>query len=552
MFIQFAVADAMGKLLKSTDSVYDYITKRKAGGISQAEFRKFQKGGNAQQKASVNELFGIDVDSITYDDFIYKMETTSDEIFKSRETAIKTIKASKNAIANAVNTNADVATLDSNTAFAEGMSVFKTKDGKFVSISKQGDNYYIYADNNISKPLTKAKLKSVVKTLNGEQTQTKPKAKKPKAPQATQTPQGTATTAPVVTPAVATDTNTTAQHTTDTTTETGVKPTENTAPVNQSTDTTNSDTTAQNKPTTTDSAEDTTDTKPKPTTTEETSAVDKDKPATDQAEDNTTTPEKPKKPATPKTSKAPAKPETPKSTKAPTKATARRGVIRIVMSKDNKPTLRGAAVKDGKQYVSDGFFAARYTDILEGVTEVPAKDYPFEVFDRVIKENSDATAEERVKIDADAIRALVPTKKAEYSEKIMRIGKNFYQLPYVSKIIDSITNPQVFLKKKGDFNPIYIKGDNGEAVFLPIRLREGQVKPVYEADYANYTDADKAKAQKEREQKALERKKQLEKERAEREAEEKKRAEEYEKSRKEEKQRNIDILMVALYRCCRY
>ena len=215
------------------------------------------------------------------------------------------------------------------------------------------------------------------------------------------------------------------------------------------------------------------------------------------------------------------------------------------MSKDNKPTLRGAAVKDGKQYVSDGFFAARYTDILEGVTEVPAKDYPFEVFDRVIKENSDATAEERVKIDADAIRALVPTKKAEYSEKIMRIGKNFYQLPYVSKIIDSITNPQVFLKKKGDFNPIYIKGDNGEAVFLPIRLREGQVKPVYEADYANYTDADKAKAQKEREQKALERKKQLAKERAEREAEEKKRAEEYEKSRKEEKQRNIDILTTA-------
>ena len=153
------------------------------------------------------------------------------------------------------------------------------------------------------------------------------------------------------------------------------------------------------------------------------------------------------------------------------------------MSKDNKATLRGAAVKDGKQYVSDGFFAARYTDILEGVTEVPAKDYPFEVFDRVIKENADATAEERVQIDADAIRALVPTKKAEYSEKIMRIGKNFYQLPYVSKIIDSITNPQVFLKKKGNYNPIYIKGDNGEAVFLPIRVKEGKIKTVYEADY---------------------------------------------------------------------
>lgn len=536
LLTHFAVADALGQILRSGNSVYDLVmSKGTTDGIVQAEFRRLQKEGNSQQKAAMNETFGIDIDSITYEEFIDKVQSTSRDVMISKQTAIKTRKQAKDAISHAINTNADIGVLDSNTAFAEGMSVFKTKDGKYVSVSKQGDSYYLYADGNISLPLTKAKLKSTIKALNGEQTQTKPKKKKPTATQATATTQGTQTTAPVVTPQVAPSSDTTPTPTTTAPmTETGVNKPQTATPSNQSTETRTGEETTENKPKATNSTEDTTTTKPKATTTEEPSTVKpKAEDTTAQTDENTQKP------------KAPAKPETPKSTKAPTKATARRGVIRIVMSKDNKPTLRGAAVKDGKQYVSDGFFAARYTDILEGVTEVPAKDYPFEVFDRVIKENSDATAEERVKIDADAIRALVPTKKAEYSEKIMRIGKNFYQLPYVSKIIDSITNPQVFLKKKGDFNPIYIKGDNGEAVFLPIRLREGQVKPVYEADYANYTDADKAKAQKEREQKALERKKQLEKERAEREAEEKKRAEEYEKSRKEEKQRNIDILTTA-------
>ena len=474
LLTHFAVADALGQILRSGNSVYDLVmSKGTTDGIVQAEFRRLQKEGNAQQKAAMNETFGIDIDSITYEEFIDKVQSTSRDVMISKQTAIKTRKQAKDAISHAINTNADVATLDSNTAFAEGMSVFKTKDGKYVSISKQGDSYYLYADGNISLPLTKAKLKSTIKALNGEQTQTKPKKKKPTTTQATTTTQGTQTTTPVVTPEVAPNSDTTPTTTTTTpTTETGVNQPTTTNPSNQSTETKKGEETAENKPKAKNNTEDTTTSKSKAKTTEESSTV---KPTTEdttaQAEDTT------KKP------KAPAKPETPKSTKAPNKATARRGVIRIVMSKDNKATLRGAAVKDGKQYVSDGYFAARYTDILEGVTEVPAKDYPFEVFDKVIKENADATTEERVQIDADAIRALVPTKKAEYGEKIMRIGKNFYQLPYVSKIIDSITNPQVFLKKKGNYNPIYIKGDNGEAVFLPIRVKEGKIKTVYEADY---------------------------------------------------------------------
>lgn len=189
---RFATMDYLGQLLMSKDSVYDLVSsKGRTDGIMQADFRKFQKEATTQEKASVNELFGIDVDSITYEDFIDKIQYTSRDVFESRQSSIQMRKQAKNAVSQAINTKSDVATLDGKTVFAEGMSVFKTKGGDYVAISKQGNQYYLYADNNISKPLTKAELKAVIKAINGEQTTTR--AKKPTT-QATQTQQRTQAT----------------------------------------------------------------------------------------------------------------------------------------------------------------------------------------------------------------------------------------------------------------------------------------------------------------------------------------------------------------------
>ena len=258
LLTHFAVADALGQILRSGNSVYDLVmSKGTTDGIVQAEFRRLQKEGNAQQKAAMNETFGIDIDSITYEEFIDKVQSTSRDVMVSKQTAIKTRKQAKDAISHAINTNADIGVLDSNTAFTEGMSVFKTKDGKYVSVSKQGDSYYLYADGNISLPLTKAKLKSTIKALNGEQTQTKPKKKKPTATQVTATTQGTQTTAPVVTPQVAPSSDTTPTPTTTApTTETGVNKPQTATPSNQSTETRTGEETTENKPKATNSTED--------------------------------------------------------------------------------------------------------------------------------------------------------------------------------------------------------------------------------------------------------------------------------------------------------
>lgn len=118
---RFATMDYLGQLLMSADSVYDFIVNKNGNSeILQAEFRGFQKDGSPQQKKSINELFGIDVDSITYEDFIDKMQRTSRETIESRKGVLQTRRQAKNAVLQAINTKSDVATLDGKTVFAEG------------------------------------------------------------------------------------------------------------------------------------------------------------------------------------------------------------------------------------------------------------------------------------------------------------------------------------------------------------------------------------------------------------------------------------------------
>lgn len=461
---RFATMDYLGQLLMSADSVYDFIVNKNGNSeILQAEFRGFQKDGSPQQKKSINELFGIDVDSITYEDFIDKMQRTSRETIESRKGVLQTRRQAKNAVLQAINTKSDVATLDGKTVFAEGMSVFKAKGGDYVAISKQGNQYFLYADNNISKPLTKAELKAVIKAINGEQTTARAKKPNAQAPQAQQGAQATSTAQTVATET----TGETTQRAVETTTETAAN---STVEENTSKPTTATETSVETENNGSETATQKARKKPKATETRTETAAETE--SITQSGDTSATAEQ--------------NPNQNRKTKAPAKTTARRGVVRLVMNKQTKDFLRGAAVKNGNQYVSDGFFVAKYNNVLEGVTDITTEKYPFDVFDRVISENASPAADERIALNGDDIRNLVPSKRAEYGENIMRIGDNYYQLAYVSKIMDSMENPQVFLKKKGDFNPIYIKGDNGEAVFFPIRVKGkgGKVKTVYEADYS--------------------------------------------------------------------
>ena len=166
---RFATMDYLGHLLMSKDSVYDAISNKRAGEIMQADFRNFQKEATPQQKKSINDLFGIDVDSITYDDFVDKIQTTNSEVLTSKKAELSAMSAAKKEIARVINTNeavADTNTITDKTAFKDGISVFKVSEKTYAGISKTADGkYMLYLDGNISHVLTKTELVNAIKAL---------------------------------------------------------------------------------------------------------------------------------------------------------------------------------------------------------------------------------------------------------------------------------------------------------------------------------------------------------------------------------------------------
>lgn len=198
---QFAVADALGQLMLTPDSVYDLVSSKRTDGIMQADFRNFQKGGRAEHKQAVNELFGIDVDGMTYEDFIETIKKTDKAKFDNILGGMSARAASKKAISYANNTGADIGTFDKGANIVDGTSVYKSKDGKVFAVTKAGNGYYLYNGEDISKKLTKAQLLEKIDALNGvapaTNQATEPTAKKgqktAKKPTAQTSPTGTQT-----------------------------------------------------------------------------------------------------------------------------------------------------------------------------------------------------------------------------------------------------------------------------------------------------------------------------------------------------------------------
>lgn len=164
---QFAVADALGELLMTPDSVYGVVSSKRTDGVTQSDFRNFQKGAKAEHKKAVNELFGIDVDGITYEEFIDKIKTTDATVFDNVKNGMAARASGKKAISKAAKENADIGTFDKKKNIVDGTSVYKTKDGKMFTVTKNGDEYYVYNGKDISKNLNKAELVKMVDALNG-------------------------------------------------------------------------------------------------------------------------------------------------------------------------------------------------------------------------------------------------------------------------------------------------------------------------------------------------------------------------------------------------
>lgn len=164
---QFAVADALGELLLAPESVYDLVSSNRTDGVMQSDFRNFQKNATAQSKKAINEMFGIDVDGITYEDFIEKIKTTDASVIEDKKGAINARRASKQAIAFANNMGESIKAFTKKSLQTEGTTVYHAKDGTLFAVTKAGTEYYLYVDGQISNKMNIAEIIGAVKKLNG-------------------------------------------------------------------------------------------------------------------------------------------------------------------------------------------------------------------------------------------------------------------------------------------------------------------------------------------------------------------------------------------------
>ena len=80
------------------------------------------------------------------------------QILESKKGGMNARRASKQAISYAQNMNTEVKAFTKKSATVEGTHVYKTKDGKLFAVTKNGTNYYLYYDGNISQPLSISKI----------------------------------------------------------------------------------------------------------------------------------------------------------------------------------------------------------------------------------------------------------------------------------------------------------------------------------------------------------------------------------------------------------
>ncbi len=504
---QFAVADALGQLMLAPDSVYDLVSSKRTDGIMQADFRNFQKGGRAEHKQAVNELFGIDVDGMTYEDFIETIKKTDKAKFDSIQGGMSARAASKKAISYAKNTGAEINAFDKGANIVEGTTVYTSKKGvggKIIAITKTGNGYYLYNGEDISKKLTKAQLLEVIDALNGvapatsQATETTAKkgqktAKKPTAqtsPTGTQTAQETEKSKPKTAPKKK---------------ATVKKKTAAVKPATEKAKLTDKATQKREAIAKMRKSEDTTervlaelydngaadyDAVSAMKDGQDLSTVDKvayfatgtvkdyarqglytekslakaikeyaddiraGKDVLVQVMDRAIELDGKQQPNWYKEQYHKAAESTqatetakPKKVKASSLSKARENLLKFVLRKDNgREALRGAFMINSKQYLSDGYFAVAYDDAMEGLTQ--AKGEPMAILEKIIEAHRTTDAARSVNVDMDAIRENYPPRGADSMEYLAKLGDSYFQTQLVRKVGETLKNPVFYVANK--------------------------------------------------------------------------------------------------------
>ena len=487
LLTQFAVGDALGQLMLRKDAAYDYIMGRKNTGLTLEEFRQFQKEGKAEHKKGISEVFGVDIDSVTYEDFIEKMKTTSRSTIENKQAAMKVRNTAKKAISKAINakeTVPDVKTYDKNSNIENGTTVYKVDDSEYCTVTKTDTGYYLFIGGNVSVEMTKKQLDKTMRELKKSL-----KGVNPQPPQTTVKKTTGAETAPVnanvdetVRPHNPPNVPPVNVARTATATESVVVPQESSKGAENITDTTVIE--EVKKPERVDNPQ-VKETVKKGTKKTETKKADKATAETKKVEKIVNNDAKKDSTTKSDTVTTETVKETSNKTKKASKTKGKERLIKLT-HEIKRPAIHGAVVKDGKQYICDGYFGAVYNDIDETLTKVPIEEYPIDGLIKTINNAKNSVNENNlVNVDVEALRALVPAKKAESINFIAKLGDSYFQIRHLSRVLDTYDNPKLYVPAKPT-DPMYIEADNGYAVLMPIRAAAGgKIKPAYTAEYVN-------------------------------------------------------------------
>lgn len=181
---------------------------------------------------------------------------------------------------------------------------------------------------------------------------------------------------------------------------------------------------------------------------------------------------------TPTENIAPPIPETvaPKKRK-PSRATLSRFTKKQTYS--GGANLQGAYNADGKQYMSDGIFAAEFNAVDEKIPH--NKDFPIDKLKQIIDNAVDGQSAEKYSIDLDKIIELNKANKGNKDNKvIVSVGGTPYDAKYIEAVMRAIPNSTFALSKHHGVNMLVAVGENGTATLMPLRAGEN-LKVAYEA-----------------------------------------------------------------------
>ena len=139
--------------------------------------------------------------------------------------------------------------------------------------------------------------------------------------------------------------------------------------------------------------------------------------------------------------------------------------------------FKGAYNADGKQYLSNGMFAAEFNDVDESIPH--NKDFPLAKIQNILNEAVDGQSTRKYAIEFDKIVEINKANKG--NSAIVAVGRTPFDAKYIEAVMRAIPNATFALSNyRGAINTLVAVGDNGRAILMPVRAGDN-LSPDYEA-----------------------------------------------------------------------